>query len=153
MQLYRNKILTFRIRCVCCHSNETHALIANTPNSAQLVGTPYHSQSCIRVPAVMWECGEGQSDTHKHTYIHSHTDGPDQYTFRLATPEAKCNNLFVYSHPSWHHHHHRHHMTRGNLLHGPPRYFFYCCLAANDKYEYFFVFMHCRLLSCYQRPI
>jgi len=24
----------------CCHSNETHALIANPPNSAQLQGTP-----------------------------------------------------------------------------------------------------------------
>jgi len=28
---------------LCCHSNETHALIANPPNSAQLQGTPYHS--------------------------------------------------------------------------------------------------------------
>jgi len=26
---------------LCCHSNETHALIANLPNSAQLEGTPY----------------------------------------------------------------------------------------------------------------
>jgi len=26
-----------------CHSNETHAPIANPPNSAQLGGTPYHS--------------------------------------------------------------------------------------------------------------
>jgi len=26
-----------------CHSNETHALIANPPNSAQLQGTPYRS--------------------------------------------------------------------------------------------------------------
>jgi len=31
---------TFRL---CCHSNETHAPIANPPNSAQLEGTPYHS--------------------------------------------------------------------------------------------------------------
>ena len=35
--------LTFRIRRVCCHSNETHAPIANPPNSAQLGGTTYHS--------------------------------------------------------------------------------------------------------------
>jgi len=28
---------------LCCHSNETHAPIANLPNSAQLQGTPYHS--------------------------------------------------------------------------------------------------------------
>jgi len=51
--------LTFRIRlydvnachvcrlpirvALCCHSNETRALISNPPNSAQLRGTPYHS--------------------------------------------------------------------------------------------------------------
>jgi len=28
---------------LCCHSNETHAPIANSPNRAQLEGTPYHS--------------------------------------------------------------------------------------------------------------
>ena len=28
---------------LCCHSNKTHVLIANPPNSAQLKGTPYHS--------------------------------------------------------------------------------------------------------------
>jgi len=28
---------------LCCHSNVTHAPIANLPNSAQLEGTPYHS--------------------------------------------------------------------------------------------------------------
>jgi len=28
---------------LCCHSNETRALIANPPNTAQLEGTPYHS--------------------------------------------------------------------------------------------------------------
>jgi len=28
---------------LCCHSNETRALIANPPNSAQLEDTPYHS--------------------------------------------------------------------------------------------------------------
>jgi len=27
---------------LCCHSNETCSPIANPPNSAQLVGTPYH---------------------------------------------------------------------------------------------------------------
>jgi len=27
---------------LCCHSNETHAPIANPPNNAQLEGTPYH---------------------------------------------------------------------------------------------------------------
>ena len=33
----------------CCHSNATHAPIANPPNSAQLGGIPYHSPSYIRV--------------------------------------------------------------------------------------------------------
>jgi len=28
---------------LCCYSNETHALIANPPNSVQLEGTIYHS--------------------------------------------------------------------------------------------------------------
>ena len=45
----------------CCHSNETRAPIANPPDSAQLEGTPYHSPTYIRVRAVVWECGEGQT--------------------------------------------------------------------------------------------
>jgi len=48
---------------VCCHSNVTRAPIANLPNSAQLEGTPYHSPTYIRVRAVMWERGDGQTDT------------------------------------------------------------------------------------------
>jgi len=48
---------------VCCHSNETCASIANPPNSAQLGGTPYHSPSYIRICAVVWECGKGQTGT------------------------------------------------------------------------------------------
>jgi len=48
---------------LCCHSNETRALIANRPNSAQLKGTRYHFTSYIRVRAVVRECGEGQTDT------------------------------------------------------------------------------------------
>jgi len=57
-----------------CPSNETRAPIANPPNSAQLEGTPTVSPTYIRVRAVMWVCGEGQT--------HRHTDGRDQYTFR-----------------------------------------------------------------------
>ena len=64
--------LTCRIRI--CHSNETRALIANLPNSTQLGGTPYHSQSYTGVHAVVLECSEGQTDRH--------TDGRGQYTFR-----------------------------------------------------------------------
>jgi len=47
---------------LCCHSNETRALIANLPNSAQLEGTPTIPPTYIRVRAVVWECSEGQTD-------------------------------------------------------------------------------------------
>jgi len=68
---------------VCCHSNETRAPIAHPPNSAQLEGTPYHSPSyIIRVHAVVWECGEGKTDTQTAVAnIH----------FASAMPHAKCN--------------------------------------------------------------
>jgi len=48
---------------VCCHSNETRAPIPNLPYSAQLEDTSYHSPSYIHVCAVVWACGEGQTDT------------------------------------------------------------------------------------------
>jgi len=51
---------------LCCHSNETRAPTANRPNSAQLEGTPATPWSYIRVRAVVWECGPGQTD--RHTY-------------------------------------------------------------------------------------
>jgi len=46
-----------------------------TRNSAQLDGISTIAPSYIRVRAVAWECDEGQTDRH--------TDGRDQYTFRL----------------------------------------------------------------------
>ena len=67
---------------LCCHSNETRAPIANPPNTAQLEGTPYHSQSYIWVRAVVWECGEGQTCTHRPT--DRHRDARDQYIHRLG---------------------------------------------------------------------
>jgi len=57
--------LAFRFRC-CCQSKETHLPSANAPNGAQLEGTLYHSPTYIRVRAVLWECGEGQSDKQTH---------------------------------------------------------------------------------------
>ena len=36
--------------------------------------------SYIRVRAVVWECGDGQTDTQ----IDRHTDGRDHYTFRIV---------------------------------------------------------------------
>jgi len=57
---------------LCCHSNETRAPITNPLNSAQLEGTPSIPPTYIRVRAVVWECGKGQTDRR--------TDGRDQYT-------------------------------------------------------------------------
>ena len=65
---------------LCCHSNEARAPIASLPDNAQLEGIPYHSQSYIRVRAVVWECGEEQ--TQRAT--DRHTDARDHYTFRLG---------------------------------------------------------------------
>ena len=66
----------------------TRAPIANPPNSAQLGGTPYHSSSYIRVRVVVWECGEGQTDTQTDTQTDrqtdTHTDARDHYTFGVV---------------------------------------------------------------------
>jgi len=59
---------------LCCHRNETHAPIANPPNSAQLERTPTIPPSYILVRAVVRECGEGQTDTHRHTHTHTHRE-------------------------------------------------------------------------------
>jgi len=56
--------------------NETRAPIANPPNSAQLEGTPTIPRNYIRVRAIVWECGKGQTDIH--------SDSRDQYTFRFG---------------------------------------------------------------------
>ena len=58
-----------------CHSNETCALIANLPNSVQLGGTPYHSPKLRPGPCSSVGILRG---------IGRHTDGRDQYTFRLG---------------------------------------------------------------------
>ena len=70
---------------LCCHSNETRTPIANSPNSAQLEGTPTIPPTYVRVRAVVWECSEGQTHTQTHaTNIH----------FALATSYARCNNMW-----------------------------------------------------------
>jgi len=65
---------------LCCHSNETHAPIANPPNSAQLEGTPYHSAKLHPVLCSSVECGKGQTAV---TYMY----------FASATPHVKCNDV------------------------------------------------------------
>ena len=59
-----------------CHSNETRAPIANPPNSAQLEGTPYHSPKLHLGPC---------SNVGMRRGTDRHTDGRDQYTFRLGS--------------------------------------------------------------------
>jgi len=46
---------------LCCHSNATHAPIANPPNSARLGAASTTPPSYIRVRAVMWAYGRGQT--------------------------------------------------------------------------------------------
>jgi len=60
------------LSALCCHSNETRSPIANPGNSAH---------SYIQVRAVVWEFGEGQTDTH----------GRDHYTFRLTRNVMNCS--------------------------------------------------------------
>jgi len=59
------------------------APIANLPNSAQLEGTSTIPSSYTRVRAVVWECGDGQTDTQTAmTYMH----------FASSVPHAKCKS-------------------------------------------------------------
>jgi len=60
---------------LCCCSNETRALIVNPLNSAQLQGTPYHSPNLHPDPCISVGMRRGTD---------RHTDGRDQYTFRLG---------------------------------------------------------------------
>ena len=53
---------------LCCHSNETHAPIANLPNTAQLQGTPYHSPKLH--PGLCSSMGIWRG-TDTHTYRHA----------------------------------------------------------------------------------
>jgi len=53
---------------LCCHSNATGSPSANPPNSAQLGGNLYHAPSYIRVRAVVWAYGRGQTHTHRRAW-------------------------------------------------------------------------------------
>jgi len=70
------------------HSNETHAPIANPPNSGQLGGTPTIPPTCIRVRAVMWECGDGQTGRHTDTQTRV-----SSIHFASSTTHTKCNDV------------------------------------------------------------
>ena len=74
---------------LCYHSNETRAPIANLRNSAQLWGTPIIPPTYIRIRAVVWECGEGQTD--RQTRRQDTQTAVTNIHFSSATPHAKCN--------------------------------------------------------------
>jgi len=89
----------------CCHSNATRAPIANPPNSAQLGGSLYLAPSYIRVRAVMWAYGCGQTHTQtdrqtdRQTDTHTHRDTQTRVTtihFASSRTHAKCNKLYYY---------------------------------------------------------
>jgi len=62
MSSYRGMDASFYLGFVlCCHSNATRAPIANPPNSAQLGGSLTTPPSYIRVRAVVWAYGRGQT--------------------------------------------------------------------------------------------
>jgi len=52
----------------------------SAPKCTTIKGTTYHSPPYVRIRAVVWECGERQTDRH----MRRHTDGRDQYTFRIG---------------------------------------------------------------------
>ena len=79
--------LTFRTRRICCHSNETRTSIANSPNSSQPTGTPYHFP---KLHPGTWSSVGMRRGTDRHTQ--RQTAGGDHYTFRLYIPNGKCNN-------------------------------------------------------------
>jgi len=64
---------------LCCHSNETRALISNSPNSAQLGGAHYNSPKLYPPP-----CSSVGMRRETDRITDRHTDGRDHYTFRLG---------------------------------------------------------------------
>jgi len=66
---------------LCCPSNETHALIANLPNSTQLEGTPYHSPNVHAGPCSSVGMRRGTDTQTAMINIH----------FASAMRHAKCN--------------------------------------------------------------
>jgi len=55
-------LLIFCIRCLCCHSNETCAPIANSSNDAQLGGHPYPLPFFKVTSGYVHKCRYGQTD-------------------------------------------------------------------------------------------
>jgi len=70
--------LVTTVRVMLPYSNATRAPIANPPNSAQIGGIPTIPPSYIRVRAIVWACGRGQTDRH------TQRDERDHNTFRVV---------------------------------------------------------------------
>ena len=83
-------LLTFRIRRVWFHSNETRASIANPRNRAQLGGTPYRSSKSHPGPCSTVGMRPFRRACERQTC--TQTDGRRHNTFRLAVSSAKCSN-------------------------------------------------------------
>ena len=72
-----------KIRWGLGDKNETRELIAYSPNSAQLGAPPTTPPSNIRVRAILWAYGRGQTNRQtRETTIH----------FASSTTHAKCND-------------------------------------------------------------
>ena len=69
-----------------CHTNATHATIANPLNHAQLGGTPYHSHK-LHLGACNSVGTRPQTD--RHTYIHTDRQTCNQYTFCVVYDSHK----------------------------------------------------------------
>ena len=67
-----------------CHSSNLHP---NTCNSMSIVRTETQTYTYTHIHRYVQSCRHAAKDRHRQT----HTDGRDQYTFRLAAPNAKCN--------------------------------------------------------------
>jgi len=87
MSSYRGMDASLKLGfALCCHSNATRAPIANPPNSAQLGDSLCHAPSYIRVRAVVWAYGRGQTDTQTQTDTRVTT-----IHFASSTTRVKCN--------------------------------------------------------------
>ena len=57
-------------------------------------GTPTIPPSCIRVRGLVWECGEGQTETQTNRYTESQTAVITVH-FASSTTHAKCNKFNI----------------------------------------------------------
>ena len=77
---------------LCCHSNATHAPIANLPNSTQLGGSLYHARKLHPGPCSSVGVWPGtDTQTHSHTHTHTHMRVTTIH-FASSTTHTKCKN-------------------------------------------------------------